>query len=81
MKNLTASPTAVVAVSGRASKARVDGGYDWRERKKAWVREIRATVDQNDELMVHTAPVSDGGSPRGVGDGVWAQERWIEGRR
>ena len=62
-RELTAMRMAGSAASGRAPKARVDGGYDWRERKKAWVREIRVTVDQNEELGVPTDAGEYGGAP------------------
>ena len=65
---LTASPTAMVVVSERASKVGSMMAAT-RERRWARVREIRAMVDQNEELGVPTDVGEYGGAPGGVDDG------------
>ena len=65
---LTASPTAMVVVSERASKVGSMMAAT-RERRWARVREIRAMVDQNEESRVPMDMGEYVEAPRGISDG------------
>ena len=94
VKKLTASPTAVVAASGRASKTLVDGDGGWREKhgagevesgqikaKKGNLRHLRSrgSTAELQETSATAIELRNGGLPCGGGD--WSGERRKGGGR